>query len=871
MDYKLKSSLFKLLKTIPSPLTRRFFSVRYVFNCISLAFLALCMACLCFVACNSGGGGSDESQGVIPLEGMQYQATSVQGSAGTPLVENRPVFAKGEASEFIISPPLGRSLFNPKTGILSGIPESPIPFTLYTITAKNLVSTASTTIELSVAPLQKFCTTNYYDKKIRLFDKNNTHTAEINEQASSIYDSRNIAFGDGKFAITSEVGNSVTFVDAIKNTILARIPLGQPGSIAFGKGYYAVARPLANSVAIISSDNHEVVANVPTGNAPTYIAFGNNRFAVANAGSNSVTIIDALTHEVLATPAVGTYPVSIAFGNKLFAVSNQQSNSVSILDATTHAILTTITVGTSPGKIAFGNNFFGVVNTQSKNASIILAESPYTKTTYSTTLEPMDIAFGQGHFLTCDFQSNSYSYINTHSTGASSGQPLSYTPISIAFGDNFFIFKHVYSKDITILPFRLSLPTTLLTQSYSGAKEKIAFSTPENPPVFCIAGSKNSSLYAVILDATTDGIIKPVLLPGSDTALTNGKVALGNDFFLVPSITGSDLYLTLIHAKTYESTDLPALNVGWDNQYEIVFGNGYFAVYQEFQDEIIFVNTTDKTTSAKTLLSGYKKIVYGNGYFAVRYANQDKVHLIDTNNIGNDPLEIAVGSNHNPDMQGNIIAYGNEHFAVPNYYSGNITLINTNRTRETHTIPSGANPAMVAYGNKHFAVTNYGEESVTLVNIETYIPSTAKVLANPKQISFGYNKFAVSHPDLISFLDIQTKESLVFDTEGATEYCGMFADNHYIVSPYNSNAIILRNAQDGTVITRFTMSGPVWYDPVYGNQRLLVGFSQGISIYQFITNRLINTIKYIAPVQNWKGFAAYYPGQYGSRSTMKGE
>jgi YVTN family beta-propeller protein len=184
--------------------------------------------------------------------------------------------------------------------------------------------------------------------------------------------------------VTNEIDNTVSVINAVSNTIVATIAVGnEPIGVAFtpdGTLAY-VTNTNDNTVSVIDTARNKVVATIPMGNAPVAVAItpdgtdpyerDNHRHQplayVTNSADNTVSVIDTASNTVAATIPVGNQPIGVTItpdgsnpyehddhrDQLLSYVTNFADDTVSVIDTASNKVVATIPVGNAPIAVAF--------------------------------------------------------------------------------------------------------------------------------------------------------------------------------------------------------------------------------------------------------------------------------------------------------------------------------------------------------------------------------------------------------------------------------------------------------------------------------------------------------------------------------------
>jgi YVTN family beta-propeller protein len=197
-----------------------------------------------------------------------------------------------------------------------------------------------------------------------------------------------------KVAEPHKISRRTLLVAALAGVLAAAVAIpifafGQGGS--GGKSIEAAA---GNSVGFIDADSNDLVADVPVGTTPTDVVVGEGAVWVTNTADGTVDRIDPGTRTVRQTIRVGNGPIGIAFGDGSIWVANGVSGTVSRIDPGSNEVVQTIPVGNGPAGIAFGRRAVWVVNRDGHTLSKIDPAAGKVARTFSVGIEPLDVAVG---------------------------------------------------------------------------------------------------------------------------------------------------------------------------------------------------------------------------------------------------------------------------------------------------------------------------------------------------------------------------------------------------------------------------------------------------------------------------------------------
>ena len=134
---------------------------------------------------------------------------------------------------------------------------------------------------------------------------------------------------------------------------------------AFGGGGSggSIEAAAGNSVGFVDAGSNQLVADVEVGRTPTHLALGEGAVWVTNADDNTVSRVDPLKRTVVDTIPVGSSPSGITTGNGAVWVANSLDSSVSRIDPATNAVVQRILVGNGPVGIVYAAGSVWVANT----------------------------------------------------------------------------------------------------------------------------------------------------------------------------------------------------------------------------------------------------------------------------------------------------------------------------------------------------------------------------------------------------------------------------------------------------------------------------------------------------------------------------
>lgn len=736
--------------------------------------------CLCVPGCDRSGSGS--SDGLTPVEGLQYSSPVIY-AVGTQIPENRPTLQRGLASIYTVTPSLPAGLqLDAATGVVSGTPTATSRVARYTITASNGVYNATANLDLAVLGLQKFCVVDF-NNQAYLVDSANPNTAIVLPTGTT---SMAVTYGNGRFLVVNRDSNDVTIIDAVQNAVMATVPVGtRPAAAAFGNGKFIVTNEGGNTVTLIDATTNTVSnAALPVGLKPVAAAFGDNLFAVVNKGDGvnpgSVTLIDASSDSVVGIITVGINPIDVVFGHRWFAVLNSNlASAVSLIGSQSKTVEQTVDLlKEGSNTITYGNGYFAVTTSNSHCVSFI-AISPdrcgVRRSDLPVGINPISVTYANGYFVVANAISHEISLIDGAGTKVVATEPVGLLPYNVTAGNNRVLVTHLGEPKTYFLDPSRSNPKIsgpAISLSYNGdfrPYKYVAFShDADSSQALCMASCHGQ---IGLVDAATGGVSKTFSPPKNFSAIASdglglvavaskdannvtfvdamssrllatvsvGKapssIAFGSDRFLVGNSDSNDV--TSINAKApYNILGTKDVSI---SPKVICFGSGLFAVGGTHQ--VVLLNATDlEKKNSIDIGSDPIGMAFGNNEFAVIKDNSDILTMLDTNC---NPTYITVPPVGFP-CKGVAFGLGKFAVAVAKADFSYVVLI-ASHTPSTP-IPFTGDAAAIAYGNSFFGCTLPGGSSVSFIDaVKDVLKCTVAVKGPPSYIDYGDGLFAVGN------------------------------------------------------------------------------------------------------------------------------
>lgn len=159
--------------------------------------------------------------------------------------------------------------------------------------------------------------------------------------------------------VANSAGKSVSVVNTATGAVLATVPVaGSASAVALsptGSRAYVTLKS-ASKVAVIDTVTNKVVASVAVGLSPTSVALSPNgsRVYVTNTGGGTVSVIDTATNTRIANVSVGLSPTGITMsrdGTRLY-MALKGSDQVAVFNPVNNSVITRVKVGSSPRDVA---------------------------------------------------------------------------------------------------------------------------------------------------------------------------------------------------------------------------------------------------------------------------------------------------------------------------------------------------------------------------------------------------------------------------------------------------------------------------------------------------------------------------------------
>jgi streptogramin lyase len=202
--------------------------------------------------------------------------------------------------------------------------------------------------------------------------------------------------------------NTLVLVNAAKNAIVARIPLGvEPLRISFGRKRFWIVAPDARTVLSVDPRTHRI-ASMKLGKEPFDAAIGGGALWVPDHDDFRILRLDLRTHAVARSKDLGSPQLAIAYGaGAVWAVG--ADDSLRRLDPTTLAVTATIEnvassyEGYEP-KIALARD--GVWISDALSHAVARVDPEQLRVTYRRRLAGDGIAVGAGAVWSADGRSS---------------------------------------------------------------------------------------------------------------------------------------------------------------------------------------------------------------------------------------------------------------------------------------------------------------------------------------------------------------------------------------------------------------------------------------------------------------------------------
>jgi YVTN family beta-propeller protein len=269
------------------------------------------------------------------------------------------------------------------------------------------------------------------------------------------------------------------------------------------------------------------------------------------------------------------------------------------------------------------------------------------------------------------------------------------------------------------------------------------FQQIKTAPAVSISGLTKFVVYTtteiLLIDATSETIestFTPSPLPsyGYDIAYGDGKIAVSEY-----SASGTVSFYDALTFAYITSVSVGVNPIGID------YSSGYFFVACSSGTGIFAINSsTYSIASTFTENPNPFCIAAGNGIIAAtEYSNfTSSVYLYNANTlsfIGTVPS----GS------YGSAIGNGDGKFVASNYLSDSVTIFSdTSPYSVVATVTVGTNPYISknAFGNGYFAVPNYGSGNVSIIQSSTNtVVETVSTASGPMSAVYELGKFAITH------------------------------------------------------------------------------------------------------------------------------
>jgi DNA-binding beta-propeller fold protein YncE len=245
----------------------------------------------------------------------------------------------------------------------------------------------------------------------------------------------------GAFAVVVLVGwsggsharpDSLVLVNAARNAVVARIPLGaEPLRVSFGEGKFWVVAPDARTVFSVSPRTHKV-RSIKLGQEPFDAATGGGALWVADHDSRRIMRVDLKTGAVTRSADFGSPELAIAYGFGAVWVVNADDTLLR-LDPSTLTVTGTLEhVATSyegyEPKIAIGGDVLWVSDALKR--SVASVDPRQLQVTYRRALAGSGISIGAGAVWSADAQRFVWRFANGRAQRVNAGAG----PIDVAAG-----------------------------------------------------------------------------------------------------------------------------------------------------------------------------------------------------------------------------------------------------------------------------------------------------------------------------------------------------------------------------------------------------------------------------------------------------
>ncbi len=706
----------------------------------------------------------------------------------------------------------------------------------YTVTAQNLFSSTSTTLQLKANGIQKMCLTD--EKYAMILDLGNPGAAklledpDVSQWSHAAYGN---GYGDGYFAVLvqkqsgARLSFAVKIISAVTNEEYTEIALDelptmsfprfidmvfgkqyllillddpisqqgflvvldyisgthkpmmeikQPGGIAYGYGYFAVTIPSENKVMILYDSEAEITNPVyleNVGKAPTQIvhiplygliADGATLFGTINSnatGTNetvdhtlSIILVNNTGAKLNQTIACGAYPTAIAHGQSHIAVAVNQNALALVRYAFTNQqqfkLAEIVKIGIASKQIVFGNTKFAIAQSYS-NAITFFDINQYTTSTVLVNSSPLQLTFIYPYFLVRHPNADVL-LVDSRTNTVLSIDNLPYT-LKIA---NQSLRSAVASETSTFLIGAgggacLTVNATTQDMTWTGFLEPtnfVKYGVYDQKTCLAVSGSKQLA----IVDAKT---YKSYASYQWTEDVKFYGIAAGREKF---AFAGDDAFY-VCDARSTDKPDpiLTGQNGGWTMDFgEAVSEKPYFAMLNHTSQSVSFLNALDQTVTTIPLNKPpYEEyipynIVYGNGYFAVLSVHQKNagqpgiLFLINAENLN---IEHTIKGDQQVFWENQSfptlirLAYGNDYFAMI-HTTGLIYTINAKQKWDVQIYDVGGSLYSIGYGNRKFAITNVLGNSVILLDPENHTSSTISNIELPYLVEYGKDKFLIA-------------------------------------------------------------------------------------------------------------------------------
>jgi peptide/nickel transport system substrate-binding protein len=199
--------------------------------------------------------------------------------------------------------------------------------------------------------------------------------------------------GGGGAALRSAAPNSVGFVDAKSNRLVAEVPVTAPTALTTGAGAVWVVNTTSDSVDRVDPTSHTIRQTIPVGNGPSGIAYGDGSIWVANGLSGTVSRISPQTNRRVDTIAVGNGPGGIVYAAGSIWVANTGDGTITKIDPATDKASKPLDVAAT--ELAYGG---GALWASVRAANQVVRIDPSTGEAQPVPVGngPAGIAFGAG-------------------------------------------------------------------------------------------------------------------------------------------------------------------------------------------------------------------------------------------------------------------------------------------------------------------------------------------------------------------------------------------------------------------------------------------------------------------------------------------